>query len=647
MPKKLAYFEVKNLTPDARKITLQDKKKDKKLFKSEKIKKHYFRTFYYSFAISFIILGSIAVLFFIYNQDKNIFGFSERYYEEASKYIAENDYASAEKSLVDCLNIDPEYTKARLSLIDIYDKEGKLDDALKLLQESISMQPRNEEYYIKNIAILTKQNKIAEAMDFIKSISTNYIIVKISQKRPNSIVSSPDQGTYGNAIDIHFNIPKDSKIYYTLDNSSPTKLSKLYEDNNPIRIEKGNNTLRAFAINNEGIVTDEYKATYRIYNDNTQYLFEDEKMESIVRISINKPEGSIYYRDLEKVITLTNEIRGGTLLSGNIKKLDDLQAMSNLSAVILKNEPDIESLDPLLTIKTLRELELSACTINNEDLKKLSSIIWLDSLRLEGNAITDISPIASMIILKELSVSNNTLKNISDLTKLPNLKKLNISKNLISDISSLSQMTKLQVLDISENLISDLSSISSLTLLTELNIGGNKVKLLDGISRIPRIETLVISNNPISSLYPLSSYTGLINLKADGCKNISSLDALEDMSSLTTLDVSNTSITDYLPLAGMKVKNLTASDNALTDLTSLTNVNSLEILELSNNTIIDVIPLVGLSKLKVLNLSGNYVYNLPVLVDCVSLEMVNTSNSTTISDADVALLESKKITVIK
>jgi internalin A len=482
-------------------------------------------------------------------------------------------------------------------------------------------------------------------MNFIKGISANYIVIKISEKRPSNIISAPDPGTYDKVIDVSFNVPKNSKVYYTIDGSAPTTSSKLYDANNPIRIEKGNVTIRAFAINDAGMISDEYSATYKIYNDNTPYLFVDEKMESIVRILISKAEGTITYRDLEGITVLNNEIKGGSIISGNIKKLDDLQAMNNLSSVILKNEPEIESFDPLLTIKTLSELELSACTIDDEDLKKISSIAWLEKLRLENNTISDITPLSSMIILKELSLSNNTIKDVETLVNLPNLNKLNISKNLISDLSSISQMPKLQVLDISENLINDVSVLSSLNLLTELNIGGNKIKILDGISRIPRITTLIISNNPISSLSPISEYSNLINLKAD-LTSISSLAELENITSLTTLNVSGTAVTDFSPLAGMKVENLTASNIGLTVISTIAGVNSLEMLELPNNNIVDVQPLTGLSKLTVLNLSGNSVYNLTVLADCASLETINASNST-VSDADAAILENSKITVIR
>ena len=67
--------------------------------KAEKIKGHYFRTFYYAFAMSFIVFGLVAVLYFVYTQDKNIFGFSDRYYEQALESIESHNFEEAEKAL--------------------------------------------------------------------------------------------------------------------------------------------------------------------------------------------------------------------------------------------------------------------------------------------------------------------------------------------------------------------------------------------------------------------------------------------------------------------------------------------------------------------------------------------------------------------
>ena len=85
----------------AKKIT--KKENHKKQPKTEKIKKRYFRTFYCSFCASFILFGLIAVLIFVYSNDKRFFGFSRRHYEKAEEYMAAEDYEKAEKEYLESL----------------------------------------------------------------------------------------------------------------------------------------------------------------------------------------------------------------------------------------------------------------------------------------------------------------------------------------------------------------------------------------------------------------------------------------------------------------------------------------------------------------------------------------------------------------
>ena len=94
-------------------------RKEKRISKSEKVKKHYFRTFYYSFCVAFIVFGLIAIVFFLFRQDKNIFGFSTKYYEEAVAYAEAGNLEKAEETLYSCIEYDPNYADARLMLIDI------------------------------------------------------------------------------------------------------------------------------------------------------------------------------------------------------------------------------------------------------------------------------------------------------------------------------------------------------------------------------------------------------------------------------------------------------------------------------------------------------------------------------------------------
>ena len=629
-----------------KKVEVRSKKEIQELRKkAERIKGHYFRTFYYAFAMSFIIFGLAAIIYFVYLQDKNIFGFSDKYYDQALTYIDSYDFEKAEEALKDCLEFDPGYEKARIELIELYEKEGKYSECEKLLQESLDMFPRKEYYYRKMIAVLTTQNKITEAIDFTNNISSTYIVNKLSESSPQNVNSAPDPGTYDNATSVRLTGSEGVTIYYTTDGSTPTKNSKVYDPSTPIFVEKGTVTIKAVAINSSGLISDEYNATYRIYNANTAYIFLDEKVEKMVRVSLNKSSGTIYYRELENIKHLSNAKRGDIEITGEINTLEDLLVMPNLTELVIQNEPEIKDLSPIFQLKQLTSLTVSGCELDDEDVKKFGTLIWLSELNLDGNLISDISFLKNMSILKTFSIANNMVKDISILESLTNLRKLNLSNNLISDITSLASLTALRTLDLSYNLIESIAPLSVLTSVSELNLAGNTVKQLDSIARLSKLETLVLSDNPIQYLSVLSNFNVLTALNIDGT-SVSSLAEIAGIETLTTLDCSRTAISDFSPLASMNVKNLTAVQASLTDIATLSLASSIEVLNISTNSVLDLTPLTFLENLKILNISNNPVINMGVLTACKSLTSISCINAP-LTQADAEAFINANITLIQ
>ena len=645
--KKLASVSAVSTDSDSdARISLKTKKEMKDQYKkAEKIKHHYFRIFYYSFAISFIILGSIAILYFMYQQDKNVFGFADQYYEQAVDQLNSGNKAQAVEALNECLEFDSGHTEARLLLAQVYEDLGQNDEAVKVLSEGIDISPRNETFYQKKIQLLTKSNKISEAMDFINSITASYIIVKLSDTRPATVAMTPDPGTYDSAVKVELSSSGGATIYYTLDGSAPTTRSNIYDPSNPITIEKGTVTIRAFAMNGNYMISDEYSATYRIYSVNSAYVFLDDKVEQMVRTSINKPTGTIYYRDLQSVKRLSSEEKGDVKYNGNITTLTDLIEMTNLNEVILVNEPYIEDFSPLLQLKSMTSLNVSGCGLDEEKAKQIFSILWLNTLKIDDNLLSNIDNVKNMSVLRDFSASNNSLKDISVLGNMTLLRSLNLSNNLISDISVLSNLTSLKTLDISNNLIKDISPLSYLTMLTDLNIGTNDIKQLNAISRLQNIEILNVSNNQIQYLSPIEDYKALKTLKIDGT-SVTTLGALSELTNLETLDCSRTSISDYSSLAKMRVKTLVASQANISDVSVIALANSVKTLDLSLNSITDVSPLSAMTNLTILNISNNPVSNFSALQLCTTLETI-TCAGVPITSADEILFAGTGVRLIK
>ena len=99
----------------------------------------------------------------------------------------------------------------------------------------------------------------------------------------------------------------------------------------------------------------------------------------------------------------------------------------------------------------------------------------LESLSLQVNTITDISPLANLTNLQFLNLTVNTITDLSALASLAELTRLYLGKNNISDISPLANLTNLRELSLSENAITDISALASLTELTGLFLNDNKI----------------------------------------------------------------------------------------------------------------------------------------------------------------------------
>ncbi len=598
------------------------KKKSKNYAKSEKIRNRFIRTFYYAFCITFIIAGLLAIIYFVYCQDKNIFGQSTKYYEEAQSYYAEGNLAQAEASLYSCIDYDQTYSDARELLIKILLEEEKYDEAVILIRDGITLAPRNETYYIQNIQAMTGQNKIREALDFIDSISSNYMIVKLGENRPSNFVSLPDAGTYDDPVSVLINVPSGSRVYYTLDGSDPSKDSILYGGES-ILIDSGTKTIRAFAIADNGLISDEYSATYRIYRSSSVYEFADSKMEKIVRENIGKKTGNIIYSDLSKITTLKDVINGVPIAGKSLKTLSDIVSMENINSLELTGETDIESFSVLSSLTNIKSLKLSGCNVSNENLDVIGGMTWLENLDLSDNKISDISALASLTKLKTLNLANNNIKNID----------------------AIGTLTKITVLNISNNRISSVSSLKKLSGLENLNLSDNPVSELDGISSLSNITTLNLARTEINTLGKISSYRNLINLDISG-SSITGLKNITSISSLSTLNVSQTGVKDFSSIKNMRIKNLTAVGCNLSDLSSLASVDSIESLNLSDNVITDLSPLTRMTNLTSLNIKGNFPTNISVLAGCSYLRSLNCSGIS-LTAAEIELLESAGINIIR
>ncbi len=141
--------------------------------------------------------------------------------------------------------------------------------------------------------------------------------------------------------------------------------------------------------------------------------------------------------------------------------------------------------------------------------------------KAEGDPITP----SEMAILARLEARDANIRNLTGLEHATNLKDLRLDRNAISDISVLAGLTALTGLGLDENSISDISALAGLTNLTNLLIGGNNISDISVLAGLTNLRGLSLYNNNISDISAVTKLTDLTRLWLDG-NNISDISPL-------------------------------------------------------------------------------------------------------------------------
>ena len=150
---------------------------------------------------------------------------------------------------------------------------------------------------------------------------------------------------------------------------------------------------------------------------------------------------------------------------------------------------------------------------------------------------------------------------------------------------------------------------------------GSDVVMNDG-TPLANLNTSAANSAELDSKLKLVTQKQRVDLS--GIREIISLEPLSELSDLTWLDVSGTSIEDLAPVRNLnKLKVLKANSTLINDLTALKYNISLEELEVANTTIEDLGVLATLRNLQKLNLNNTQVSRISNLKSCPNLTTVN------------------------
>ncbi|GKT36840.1 hypothetical protein ADUPG1_009735 [Aduncisulcus paluster] len=220
---------------------------------------------------------------------------------------------------------------------------------------------------------------------------------------------------------------------------------------------------------------------------------------------------------------------------------------------------------------TSNPLDLANLSISNiSGLENLSTAIT-EILLQDNVSLVDITPISSLLSLSSLNLSNTSVNDLSSFSNLNSLTSLYLGSCPI-DYSTFNFSYSLEILDISDTGAVDFAVLESFTDLSVL--------ILDNCE---------ITNNDLNDFFNTFPFPVLDFLSLSGLNLEYIPDFNISTSSITTLDLSNNSIEDLLPLyyiTGHNFVELDLSSNLIADPTPLFLVSSqLEYLSIGNNYI--------------------------------------------------------------
>ncbi|XP_076177292.1 toll-like receptor 7 [Ptiloglossa arizonensis] len=256
----------------------------------------------------------------------------------------------------------------------------------------------------------------------------------------------------------------------------------------------------------------------------------------------------------------------------------------------------IES-NAFLPLYNLHTLELSDNKLRTVGAQLFNGLFVLNRLTLSGNVIASIDPLAfrNCSDLKELDLSGNELTSVPDaLRDLAFLKTLDLGENRINDFHNgsfrnLHQLTGLRLIgndigNLSRGMLWDLPNLQI------LNLARNKVQHVErhAFERNERLEAIRLDGNFLSDINGVFTSIASLLLLNLSENHIEWFDYAFVPGNLKWLDIHGNfieSLGNYYEIRDTKVRTLDASHNRITELSSLSVPDSVELLFINNNYI--------------------------------------------------------------
>ncbi len=451
------------------------------------------------------------------------------------------------------------------------------------------------ELYIALCKTYVEQDKLRDAVLMLDKISNPQLKAELDALRPAAPEVNMPAGQYAQYITLEL-MSAGGSIYFSTDQDYPSLNTDGYSQ--PIRLSKGDTTVFAISVGENGLVSPLAVYNYRIDGVVEEVVFEDPVFEQALRQQLQvDSEHTLYTNDLWFVTEFT--LPAGATSCADLKWLPQLKSLTITGG-------DFQDLTGMETLQMLQTLTITDSSLGHGSLKALSDLTALQQLTMTGCGISSITDLAGLTALRRLDLSNNAIRNISALSGMTELEHLDLSSNALIQIDAITSLSKLKTLDISYNSLVTTQPIAALTQLVELDVSSNELRGLQGVEQLTQLERFT------------AQYNQLLDV-----------DALKTCANLRYVDVSYNTLLNIDALADlMLLQQLNFAHNEVSTLPKFKKSCALIQIDGSYNTLKSLDRLSGLENLTHIYMDYNAsLSNIDELAKCPKLEQVNVYGS--------------------
>ena len=255
-------------------------------------------------AVGVAVASAVLIYFFMLGLRSNSYSYQ---YEQAVAMAENADYDRAQKFLDRAQEISGDTMEIWTLRADIAEQTGDMEGLEECLLYILgSLDSENQEAYIRLVNLYIDTGQLDKVKDTLGTCPLESVKAHFADYIPVVPTASLSDGTYYNDMDIYLEADG-MDIYFTTDGSKPTTESMKYRG--AIHLEKGRTTIRAIAVTETGIVSDEAFFNYQV-----SYLEAETPVVS--------PQSGTYPGELEIVVQVPDGCTVLYTLDGTLPDLD-------------------------------------------------------------------------------------------------------------------------------------------------------------------------------------------------------------------------------------------------------------------------------------------------------------------------------------